>query len=149
MKITSMLRFAFVTAFALGLLACASSGPAKKSDLDAQTGLDQATTYQLDDTKRKANDNQGSGPLGTQTNPIKADGMEGAKAYLERLRGPGGQKVAYTETGDAGVGPFGSLLYGFEVEYPTRPGPIKGQLFFDIDFAGYKEYRPAAGYTLK
>jgi len=134
-----------IAAATIALVSCASQSEIKARQ-DANTGMDQATTYQDSDEHRKANDNIGSGPLGSSTNPIKVDGIEGAKAYLAKLRGPNGQVITYTESGDAGVGPFGSLMYLFELQYPTPQGPVSVQLFFDTDFSGHAEPKAASGF---
>ncbi|HSQ41348.1 MAG TPA: hypothetical protein VLM37_03605 [Fibrobacteraceae bacterium] len=140
---TSLMFFA---AMGLLLFGCAGS----KHDTRNEGGMDEATRLQADQEEhRRANDNIGSGPLGTQTNPIKCDGLEGARAYLDQLQGPRGQKITYTDEGSAGVGPFGSLLYLFNVSYPNMGEQVETQLFFDIDFAEHKENHAAAGFLLK
>lgn len=127
---------------------CASAKERKEKE-DQAIGLDQATTHQVDDSHRKANDNQGTGPLGSPTNPIKCGGAEGAAQYFERLRGPQGQKLTFVEQGDQGIGPFGSLIYLYNVQYNTPQGPVDLQLFFDYDFEGFAEPKAPNGFRLR
>jgi len=136
-----------IAIFAL-FLGCASTKERKEKE-DQSVDLDQATTHQVDDSHRKANDNQGTGPLGSSTNPIKCGGAEGASQYFERLRGPQGQKLTFVEQGDQGIGPFGSLIYLYNVQYNTPQGPVDLQLFFDYDFAGFAEPKAPQGFRLR
>lgn len=135
------------TMIVLSLLSCAGSSGGAQSEPAATQ--DQATSHEVDTSRRRVNDHIGSGPLGSQTNPIKCDGLEGAEAYLKRLHGPNGEKTTYTDMGSAGVGPFESLIYQFDISYPTPGGSKQAQIFMDIDFAGYSEGKPATGFTLR
>jgi len=135
----------FCSALTILLAGCASQAETN-ARYDANPGMDQATRYEESGDHRRANDNIGSGPLGSSTNPIKCDGLDGARAYLAKLRGPQRQVVTYTEPTDAGVGPFGSLMYFFDLQYPTPQGPVSSQIFFDTDFSNYSEPQPASGF---
>lgn len=131
------------------LVLCACAGSSGSNGRVEEGGTDQATSYEMDGGKRRVNDNQGSGPLGSQTNPVKCDGFDGAKAYLEKLRGPNGEKISYVDAGSAGVGPFGSLIYQYDITIPTPGGSRQTQIFVDIDFADYSEGKAATGFTIK
>lgn len=134
-----------VALLTLSFMSCAGSQESARSE----TYSDQATKLQMDETRRRVNDNQGSGPLGSQTNPIKCDGFDGAKAYLSKLRGPNGEKTTYEDMGSAGVGPFESLIYQYNVNYPTPGGSKQVQVFIDIDFADYSEGKAATGLSIR
>lgn len=144
-----MRKLAMLTGTAFTLILSACAGSSSESKANSEANMDQATRYEEDNTRRRVNDNQGSGPLGSQTNPIKCDGLDGARAYLDRLHGPNGEKVSYTEIGSAGIGPFGSLMYIYDISYPTPEGGKQAQIFMDPDFAEYSENKPATGFTLK
>jgi len=84
-------------------------------------------------------------PLGTLENPIRAEGPEGAYAYLKRLRCGDGSPVSLGVKATGGVDAFGSVT---EV-HPARCGrapPIS--LVFDIYQAENIEGRPPSGFTL-
>ena len=141
------LEVTFVVTSMIALCSCAGSSGEKAREEGG--GTDQATSYEMDGGKRRVNDNQGSGPLGSQTNPVKCDGFEGAKTYLDKLRGPNGEKLSYADAGSAGVGPFGSLIYQYDITVPTPGGSRQAQIFVDIDFADYSEGKAATGFTIK
>lgn len=126
------------------LASCAPSLPSKDAEL-----ADRALDHANDDSRRRASDHVGTGPLGGKANPIKCDGTEGITEYLGRLRGPQGQVVTGTEAGSGGIGPFGSLVIIYEVEYNTPQGPNKAQLYFDTDFPEVTESRAAAGFSIR
>ena len=130
---------------AISLFACAGSEPKPAAASNAK--YDTATKFEMDEGHRKVNDNIGSGPIGSRTNPVKCEGIEGAKAYLAQLKGPGGEAVSFAEPVEAGVGPFESLIYYFEVSFTGKQGEVKKQVFFDPDFTGYHEPKPAAGFS--
>lgn len=140
--------FLLIFCSALFFSSCAGSKAAKERE-DAKEVVDAPTQHQMDDTRRGANENMGTGPLGTSTNPIKCGGVEGAKKYLEKIRGPKGQKITFVEAGDQGMGPFGSLVYLYNIEYPTPQGPVQEQLFFDYDFDGFDEPKAPKGFRLR
>lgn len=98
--------------------------------------------------ERRASDHQGTGPLGTKTNPVKCDGEAGVQKYLENLRGPQGQILQWEAMGSGGIGPFGGLVYIYDVSYPSPQGSVRSQIFFDTTFEGVSEHRPASGFRL-
>jgi hypothetical protein len=145
-----MLKFKLLFA---SLVACALASCASSKPIGDNTGLsdqyDQATQYQMEQSHRKVNDNIGSGPIGTKTNPIKCEGLEGANAYLKKLQGPKREPVTFSELTDNGVGPFGSLVYVTDVGYTGASGLVQVQVFFDIDFTGYHESKAVPGFLLR
>jgi len=88
---------------------------------------------------RKAKDFRGTGPLGARTNPVKADGMEGIREYIANLKGPKGEPIQAEEIGSGGVGPFGGLLYIWEIKIESVENYDPVQIFFDNSFEGYTE----------
>ena len=123
------------------LSACASSGgPKKKAIAD---GSDSEVDAILE--TKKANHYVGSGPLGSKTNPIKCEGISGAKEYLSKLKSKDGSKVQFEEIGGGGVSPFGGISTIYKV---TSTGNPEMQLFFDTTFDGYKEPKAPSGLNI-
>ena len=83
-------------------------------------------------------------PLGTLENPIRVAGPEGERAYLARLRCADGNPARIGARREAGVGPYGSVVGGYDV---TCAG-IAGRLIFDMYEEEHQETRAPQGFTL-
>jgi hypothetical protein len=85
-----------------------------------------------------------SGPLGSKTNPVKCDYPEGERAYLSRLRGPGGASATFNRTGSAGPGPYGHILD----HYSVTCGGKTYDVYMDMYFKNYVEKNPIPRFTI-
>lgn len=56
------------------------------------------------------------GPLGGQRNPVRANGPQGQRDYLARLRCADGLAPSYQRVGSIGIGPYGKMLDGYTVQ---------------------------------
>ena len=87
-------------------------------------------------------------PLGTELNPVRVGGPEGARAYIARLRCADGSRPAVAgprKTG--GVGAYGTLteLYPLDCGAAT---PGRTALAFDFYHAEHVETRPPPGFAI-
>lgn len=140
-----MKKFPMIIIISLAIMvvlsACAGSGsPKKKAIAD---GLDNEVDAILE--AKKANHYVGSGPLGSKTNPIKCEGISGAKEYLTKLKGKNGGETQFEEIGGGGISPFGGIAIIYRV---TSTGTPEMQLFFDTTFDGYNEPKAPSGLTI-
>jgi len=83
-------------------------------------------------------------PLGTLENPVRVAGPEGERAYLGRLRCPDGAAARIGARREAGVGPYGSVVGGYEVIC----GGATRIIVFDMYQEEHQETRAPAGFTL-
>jgi hypothetical protein len=83
-------------------------------------------------------------PLGTPANPIRVGGPQGERAYLARLRGPGGAAPRIGARREAGVGAFGSVVAAYEVIC----GETGNRIVFDMYHEEHVEARAPAGFTV-
>ena len=82
-------------------------------------------------------------PLGTAQNPIRVAGPQGERAYLARLRCPGGTVPRIGARGEGGVGGYGSVVSAYELSCGDRVS----RLLFDIYQEEYVETRAPAGFS--
>ena len=83
-------------------------------------------------------------PLGSRKNPIRENMPQGQRAYLERLRCPGGEKPAATRQGNIGEGVYGSIV---DLYIVTCPGAKPVEVHMDMYHDG-PEDRPVPGFTM-
>ena len=83
-------------------------------------------------------------PLGTLENPVRVAGPEGERAYLGRLHCPDGAAARIGARREAGVGPYGSIVGGYEVIC----GGAISIIVFDMYQEEHQETRAPAGFTL-
>ncbi|HEV2816287.1 MAG TPA: hypothetical protein VGW40_03570 [Allosphingosinicella sp.] len=83
-------------------------------------------------------------PLGTAENPVRVGGPAGERAYLVRLRCPGGAAPRIGARREAGIGAFGSVVASYEVSCGDSNSPI----VFDMYHEEHVESRAPAGFTL-
>ena len=82
-------------------------------------------------------------PLGSAENPIRVAGPSGERAYLGRLRCPGGSVPRIGPRGEGGVGAYGSVVSAYELHC----GESVTRLLFDMYQEEHIETRPPAGFT--
>ncbi|MGZ8286400.1 MAG: hypothetical protein ACXW27_10480 [Allosphingosinicella sp.] len=86
-------------------------------------------------------------PLGTEQNPVRVGGPEGARAYIARLRCADGSRPQIGPRSTGGVGAYGT----FTERYPLDCGgaaPGRAILAFDFYHAEHEEARPAPGFAI-
>lgn len=98
-------------------------------------------------TVDRANENDTFGVLGSRENPVKCDGPQGQRTYLNRLAGPNGEAVTYRRAGNFGVGPDGHIIDGYAIDLDGRSTSII--IFMDMYHRDYVESRVVPGFTLR
>ena len=83
-------------------------------------------------------------PLGSKANPVRENMPEGQRAYLARLRCPGGEKPAFTRIGNVGPGVYRNIVDRYSV---TCPGASAVDVYMDMYHDG-PELRPIPGFTI-
>ncbi|HEX9966288.1 MAG TPA: hypothetical protein VGB04_15035 [Allosphingosinicella sp.] len=86
-------------------------------------------------------------PLGSERNPIRVGGPEGARAYIARLRCADGSRPQVGARSTGGVGAYGT----FTERYPLDCGgaaPGRATLAFDFYHQEHVERQPAAGFAI-
>jgi hypothetical protein len=85
-------------------------------------------------------------PLGTEQNPVRVGGPEGARAYIARLRCADGSRPQVGARSTGGVGAYGTLTERYALDCAgAAPGRIA--LAFDIYHEEHRETRPPAGFA--
>ncbi len=86
-------------------------------------------------------------PLGTERNPLRVGGPEGARAYIARLRCGDGSRPRIGPRSSGGVGAYGALTERYPLDCGgSAPGQVA--LAFDFYHAEHVETRPAPGFAL-
>lgn len=86
-----------------------------------------------------------AGPLGCRSNPVRCYGPAGEQSYLDRLRGPGGQRILYKRAGSLLLpSPFGNIVD----LYRCKNGRTSRCIYMDMYHKEYMETRPVSGLTL-
>jgi hypothetical protein len=86
-------------------------------------------------------------PLGTEKNPLRVGGPEGARAYIARLRCADGSRPQVGARSSGGVGAYGTLTERYPLDCGgVAPGRVA--LAFDFYHAEHVETRPAPGFAL-
>ncbi|HEX9947428.1 MAG TPA: hypothetical protein VGA98_07805 [Allosphingosinicella sp.] len=86
-------------------------------------------------------------PLGTEQNPVRVGGPEGARAYIARLRCADGARPQVGARSTGGVGAYGTLTQRYALDCGgAAPGRVA--LAFDIYHEEHRETRPASGFAI-
>jgi hypothetical protein len=86
-------------------------------------------------------------PLGTEKNPLRVGGPEGARAYIARLRCADGSTPRVGVRSSGGVGAYGTLTERYPLDCgAAAPGRVA--LAFDFYHEEHVETRPAPGFGL-
>lgn len=129
---------------ALGSLAAAPAAaqerPNAGRDLVRQLGLEGLSGKKLEVAIANAEVH----PLGSSKNPIRENMPTGERAYLARLRCPGGEAPAFARKGNVGAGVYGNTVDHYQV---TCPGAAAVDVYMDMYHDG-PETRPMAGFTI-
>jgi hypothetical protein len=85
-------------------------------------------------------------PLGTEKNPVRVGGPEGARAYISRLRCADGSSPRVGPRSPGGVGAYGTLTERYPLDCGgSAPGRVA--IAFDLYHEEHVETRPAPGFT--
>lgn len=85
-------------------------------------------------------------PLGSEANPVRAQGPAGEREYLARLRCADGRPPEVLGRGSAMPGPFGGIADVYRLRCAGSP-PVESGVFFDM-YHQHRETRPIPGFTL-
>ncbi len=86
-------------------------------------------------------------PLGTEQNPVRVGGPEGARAYIARLRCADGSRPQVGARSAGGVGAYGTLTERYALDCGgAAPGRVA--LAFDIYHEEHRESRAASGFAI-
>ncbi|MEQ1547534.1 MAG: hypothetical protein ABL918_02675 [Chakrabartia sp.] len=86
-------------------------------------------------------------PLGTNDNPVRAQGPLGQRAYLARLRCEDGTTPQYFRAGNVGAGVYKSIVDHYVVDCGAA-APGKVNVHMDMYHPGHQETRAAPGFTI-
>jgi hypothetical protein len=86
-------------------------------------------------------------PLGTERNPVRVGGPEGARAYIARLRCADGSRPVVGPRSTGGVGAYGTLTERYALDCGGA-APGRTALAFDFYHAEHVETRPAPGFAI-
>lgn len=142
-----MIKKILILTLALLLTACASKSPKKESPVsDAEAA--RALSRLLGGEPVKVDEKElAKHPLGSKENPIRVGGPAGQRSYLKRLVCDNNEPVSsFNRQGNAGPGPFGSIVDIYEVLCDTNKGVVTHSVYLDMYHGDYEETRPAAGF---
>jgi hypothetical protein len=132
---------------ALALLAGLSAAPAaafekpnEARDTMRRMGMAGLSGDKLEKAVAKAEKH----PLGSAKNPVRENMPQGQRAYLGRLRCPGGEAPAATRQGNVGAGIYGNMV---DLYLLTCPGSAPVEVRMDMYHDG-PETRPVPGFTI-
>ena len=138
------MRIAFAAA-ALVLAASAAAQTPPQGQLGARTTSPAEMLSQIEqDDLAEALAAAAAHPLGTRENPVRVGGPEGERAYIARLRCPGGAEPAVGPRRDAGVGGFGTVV----ASYALDCGTTRFDLVMDMYHEEHREERAPAGFAI-
>jgi hypothetical protein len=86
-------------------------------------------------------------PLGTEKNPVRVGGPEGARAYIGKLRCADGSRPQVGARSSGGIGAYGTLTERYPLDCGSA-APGRVALSFDFYHAEHVEARPAPGFAI-
>ena len=86
-------------------------------------------------------------PFGSERNPVRVGGPEGARAYIARLRCADGSLPQVGPRSTGAVGPYGALTERYQVDCGGG-APNRVSIAFDLYHAEHVETRPPAGFAI-
>lgn len=123
-------------------LAVAQDGAAARRMMK-ELGADTLSGKKLDQAVEKAKEH----PFGSVQNPVRADGPQGQRAYLQRLRCEDGTAPRFERRGSAGTGPYGTILDIYSVVC-AGAGMVPVHLVYIDMYHDYIEAAPIPGFTI-
>ena len=86
-------------------------------------------------------------PFGSAENPVRVNMPVGERAYLARLRCANGQAPAFERIGSFGLGPYGQVLDGYQVDCAGST-PASSVIYLDMYHPTHIETNAPAGFTI-
>lgn len=86
-------------------------------------------------------------PLGSKDNPVRAQGPQGQRAYLARLRCANLERPAFERLGSVGDSRYGNIMDLYRVTCPDSE-PAEREIYMDMYHAGHVEHRAVEGYGI-
>lgn len=84
-------------------------------------------------------------PLGSERNPIRADGPRGQREYLSRLRCADASTPTFSRDGSVGDSPYGYIMDAYSV---VCAGGAPATVLMDMYHSKVVELRPVTGFTI-
>lgn len=105
-----------------------------------ELGADTLSGKKLDRAVEKAK----AHPFGSAQNPVRADGPQGQRAYLRRLRCADGAPPRFQRGGSTGIGPYGTMLDVYSVQCGDAAAvPVYMDMYHE-----HVEAAPVPGFTI-
>ena len=123
----------------------ASGCASQKADEDFLTQMlaGRAPKSQLSSTERAEVEKH---PLGSEENPVLAQGPPGERAYLYRLRCPEGKPPIFERHGSAArMSPYGSIMDIYELACDAPPART---IYMDMYHPDHVEKEAVSGFTI-
>jgi hypothetical protein len=143
----STIRIAMLAGAACFLGACTTTTPSASYVDERLRSMTSGQSWlrgsALDDAIARA----AAHPLGSQENPVRAEGPPGQRAYLSRLRCSDGQAPAYERIGNIGDGPYQNFVDAYRVVCAGAQ-PSQSTIHLDMYHPGHNEARPVPGFTI-
>jgi hypothetical protein len=86
-------------------------------------------------------------PLGTEQNPVRVGGPEGARAYIARLRCADGSRPRIGARSTGGVGAYGTFTERYPLDC-AGAAPGRTVIAFDFYHQEHVERQAAAGFAI-
>jgi hypothetical protein len=137
----------FTIALAASALALGSAAAAQESDEDAAllrvlAGESWMQGEELEAALTEAD----AYPLGSRENPVRAHRPQGQRAYLGRLRCPGGDAPDFNRSGNLGPGVYGNIV---DLYVLTCDDGTTAEVVMDMYHSGHVEERAVPGFTIR
>jgi hypothetical protein len=88
-------------------------------------------------------------PLGSAKNPVRCNRPPGQRAYLARLRCPGGTAPRFSRDGSMGFGPFETIIDQYSVTCPPADKIASDhKVYLDMYHPKHLEKRAVPGFTI-
>lgn len=136
-------RMAVFFAIAALSAGCASA-PRAPERAPTGDGFDDFDLGAMMAAHRNVPDAKLSGPLGSESNPIRAKGPQGQRDYLARLRCANGRAPEFERGGSLGLGPYDRIVDLFTLH--CENGPVR-QVTMDM-YHCVEETRPIEGFEI-
>ncbi|HSX56574.1 MAG TPA: hypothetical protein VLG14_14810 [Sphingomonas sp.] len=120
-------------------LAAAQDGAAMRRMMK-ELGADTLSGKKLDRAIAKAKEH----PFGGDKNPVRANGPQGQRAYLRRLRCADNTAPQFERAGSTGIGPYGTILDLYSVQCGDAPA---AKVYMDM-YHEHIEAAPVPGFAI-
>ena len=86
-------------------------------------------------------------PFGSAKNPVRADMLQGQRAYLSRLRCSDGNAPNFSRGGSVGDSPYKNIMDVYNVDCGNAT-PGQAEIYMDMYHNGHIEKAAVAGFTI-